>query len=123
MMRGLAGDDRILGNGGGDCLFGGAGADVLLGRSGGDLIDGGPGDDRLFGGMAAWSNQRDHNTIIGGPGHDVIEAGWATDVIRAADGEKDIVDCGGGIDTAYVDPIDVVRRCEHVHVQSIHRPR
>jgi Ca2+-binding RTX toxin-like protein len=122
MMRGLAGDDRILGNGGADCLYGGPGTDFLLGRAGGDLIDGGPGDDRLFGGMAAWSNQRDHNTIIGGPGHDVIEAGWGIDVIRAADGEKDIVDCGGGIDTAYVDPSDVARRCEHVHVQNFHRP-
>jgi Ca2+-binding RTX toxin-like protein len=120
-MRGLAGDDRLFGNGSGDCLYGGAGNDSIYGRSGGDLIDGGPGNDVLYGGSAAWSTRRGINTIIGGPGRDVIEAGWADDIVRAADGEKDFVNCGGGVDTAYVDPIDVVHHCEHVHVVRPHR--
>ena len=120
MMRGLAGDDRMFGNGSGDCLYGGPGDDSIYGKSGGDLIDGGPGNDVLYGGSAAWSTRRGINTIIGGPGRDVIEAGWADDIVRAADGEKDFVDCGGGIDTAYVDPSDVVRHCEHVHVRADH---
>ncbi|MBS1678298.1 MAG: hypothetical protein JST08_13040 [Actinobacteria bacterium] len=122
MMRGLAGGDRIFGNGSGDCLFGGPGDDFILGKSGGDLINGGPGDDRLFGGSAAWSTRRGVNTIIGGRGRDLIDAGWAADIVRAADGEKDFVDCGGGVDTAYVDAIDVVRHCEHLHVVGPHRP-
>jgi RTX calcium-binding nonapeptide repeat (4 copies) len=121
MMRGLGGDDRIFGNGSGDCLYGGPGNDSIYGRSGGDLIDGGPGNDVLYGGSAAWSTRRGINTIIGGPGRDVIEAGWADDIVRAADGEKDFVNCGGGVDTAYVDPIDVVRHCEHVDVVGSHR--
>lgn len=121
MMRGLGGDDDMFGNGSGDCLYGGPGNDSIYGRSGGDLIDGGTGNDVLYGGSAAWSTRRGVNTIIGGPGRDVIHAGWADDIVRAVDGEKDFVDCGGGVDTAYVDAIDVVHHCEHVHVVGSHR--
>jgi RTX calcium-binding nonapeptide repeat (4 copies) len=116
MMRGRAGDDHMFSRHPGNCFYGGAGDDFISGKSGGDLIDGGPGNDHLHGGTRIWSRHPTADTIIGGPGRDVIEAGWADDTIRAVDGEKDIVDCGEGVDTAYVDPIDVVHNCEHVHV-------
>ncbi|MEA2369020.1 MAG: hypothetical protein QOH38_1738, partial [Thermoleophilaceae bacterium] len=39
----------------------------------------------------------------------------ANDRIYAHDGEKDRVDCGSGdADVVFVDPRDVVVRCEHV---------
>ena len=50
----------------------------------------------------------------GGPGHDHIYGGRGNDTIYARDDTRDVVDCGPGHDTAYVDPHDVVRNCEKV---------
>lgn len=116
LIRGLAGDDEVFGYASGDCLYGGRGDDVILGNSGGDLISGGPGDDRILGGPPEFNPGRGRDTIIGGPGRDRIRAGAADDVVRAADDERDRVDCGGGHDVAFVDPQDVVVGCERVHV-------
>lgn len=117
LIRGRGGDDRIRGGYSGDCLYGGAGDDVLFGQWAGDLIDGGPGDDVIWGGEPEYTTNRHRgrDTIIGGPGRDSIHAGSADDVVRAADGERDHVDCASGDDTAYVDRQDVVVGCEHVH--------
>ena len=45
---------------------------------------------------------------------DVLKGGPGNDSILAADGQKDSVDCGPGIDKAQVDRKDKVRNCEHV---------
>jgi Ca2+-binding RTX toxin-like protein len=75
------------------------GSDVLRGSGEVDTLDGGPGDDRVEGGAGA-------DRLFGGEGNDLIVA---------SDGEADAVDCGDGIDTAYVDAIDVVdANCEVV---------
>jgi hypothetical protein len=58
-------------------------------------IDGGAGDDRLTGGPAG-------DTISGGDGADVVEA---------RDGSADTIDCGPGLDRAFVDAVDVVTNC------------
>jgi hypothetical protein len=117
LIRALAGDDKVLGWAAGDCLYGGPGDDFLLGNSGGDLISGGPGDDRILGGLPEFDPHRGRDTISGGPGRDTIFAGAADDVVRAADGERDRVDCGGGRhDVAFVDAPDDVSGCETVHV-------
>jgi hypothetical protein len=116
LIRGLGGDDSVFGWASGDCLYGGPGDDVLLGNSGGDLIDGGPGDDRILGGPPEFNPSRGRDTIIGGPGRERIRAGAADDLVRAADGERDRVSCGGGHDVAFVDPEDVVVGCERIHV-------
>jgi len=118
LIRALGGDDKLLGHAGGDCLYGGAGDDLVFGNSAGDLIDGGPGDDRLFGGIPELSPRRGRDTIVGGPGRDRIYAGPADDVIRAADGERDRVDCGADRDVAFVDREDVVLHCERIDVVS-----
>ncbi|HEY2056645.1 MAG TPA: calcium-binding protein [Solirubrobacterales bacterium] len=102
LIYGLGGDDVIFGRGGDDRLFGGAGADRISGGPGADQIYGGAGNDRLSGGTG-----RDH--IYGGSGDDVI---------FARDGSADVVDCGPGDDTAYVDAHDRTRGCELVHRSS-----
>ena len=86
-------DDTILGLGGNDTLVGGAGADRILGGAGNDVITGGIGRDRISGGAGS-------------------------DTIMAADGDRDIVDCGAGSDRAVVDGIDVVVNCESVQVAA-----
>ena len=45
---------------------------------------------------------------------DRVEAGDGDDVVRAADGSADSVDCGGGTDIAVADPTDVLAACETV---------
>jgi Tol biopolymer transport system component len=87
-----------------------AGDDTLSARGAphiGDELDGGDGNDVLRGG--SWPDR-----LNGGPGRDVLNGGGGRDTIDARDGEADLVDCGAGIDTAYVDRLDVVTRCEHV---------
>jgi hypothetical protein len=40
--------------------------------------------------------------------------GAGNDVINARDGQRDLVNCGSGVDTAVVDKLDRVVGCEHV---------
>jgi hypothetical protein len=44
----------------------------------------------------------------------VLKGGPGNDVLLAADGKRDLVDCGKGRDRATVDRIDRVRGCESV---------
>ena len=52
--------------------------------------------------------------MIGGPGNDHINAGSGSDLIRAADGFRDIIDCGSsGTDKIFYDRnLDLFRDCE-----------
>jgi hypothetical protein len=53
-----------------------------------------------------------------------LSGGRARDVIRARDGEPDVVDCGRSIDFAIVDPVDHVRGdCELVSDGAHDKPR
>ena len=88
-IAGTPGADVIYGRGGNDSLFGGRGNDVIFGGRGVDRLDGGAGLDRLY----------------GGPGNDIL---------KARDGQGDVVDCGPGRDRAYVDRRDRVSGCETV---------
>lgn len=133
-INGTAGRDRLLGHGGNDKLFGfggndfidggagndwldgGAGSDHIVGQTGNDRIYGGAGKDLLYGGAG---NDRiyggaGNDTIVAGSGKDYVDGGPGNDVIKARDGQKDVVRCGPGRDTARVDKIDVVSGCEHV---------
>ncbi len=92
MISGRAGADYVSGGKGSDVLYGGPGNDTVVGRTGNDHISGDLGSDRLFG-------------------------NFHTDRISAGDGQKDFVSCGPGVDTAYVDKIDIVSDdCENVFV-------
>jgi len=110
-ISGRGGDDTLSGWGGRDQISGGAGADVIHGGKRGDVLIGGWGDDVIRGG-----DGRDE--LVGGPGRDRLFGGNHDDVIKAQGGDADIVDCGDGDDTAYVDPVDTVIGCEKVIVQD-----
>ena len=91
--------DRIYGLGGQDTIAGKGGNDDCYGGSGGDTISCGGGNDRIDGGF----------------GEDTLSGNAGNDTILAADGQVDEVDCGNGVDTAYVDELDVVNDdCENV---------
>jgi Ca2+-binding RTX toxin-like protein len=100
-----------------DTFTGTGGADQITGRAGNDLIDSGEGDDEVRGGRGA-----DHitdnvpvpdiDTIFGGKGNDIID-------VREGrpDEEPDVVDCGPGTDTVFVDPTDTRLNCEILNPQ------
>jgi Ca2+-binding RTX toxin-like protein len=98
---------RIVGTSHGEYLAGGGFDDVILGMGGNDTLLGGQGDDRMDGG-------RGNDVLTGGAGADVLVGGSGSDTIYAADGERDIIDCGEGNDRAVVDTVDVVKNCELV---------
>ena len=101
-VSGTARADRLTGSAANDVLYGLGGADVLRGLKGNDVLYGGRGDDTLDGGAGL-------DRLFGGPGNDTL---------RARDGRRDVVDCGPGRDTAFVDRVDRVSGCELVR-----RPR
>jgi Ca2+-binding RTX toxin-like protein len=110
-IDGGTGGDAIYGRDGNDAIRGDAGRDTLYGAAGNDQLDGGSGDDTLSGGDGA-------DEIVAGPGADVVTGGRGPDDIRVADGDHDIVDCGTGHDTVYVEQDaptrDTLRSCETV---------
>ena len=62
------------------------------------MLEGGDGNDVL-------EDNLGQNVFNGGPGNDYIQA---------ANGQRDVIDCGPGTDRADVDAIDVVVGCEDV---------
>lgn len=65
-LKGGAGDDIIIGGGGGDTLSGGAGQDLLIGGEGDDDLHGDGGNDFLVGGSG-------NDTLSGGAGTDTLD--------------------------------------------------
>lgn len=105
---GAEGDDYILGGRGEDSLYGNEGDDHILGQQGNDLIAGNNGEDK----------------ISGGPGDDIIFAGQEEEPKGQTNetewpSSKDIVDCGNGNDTIYVDSLDSYKNCESVNPSKI----
>ena len=77
----------------------------IVGTNAADNIDGNGGDDTIIGGRGA-------DKIRGGTGRDKQYGGRGNDVIRSEGTFRDLINCGKGIDTAYVDPKDQVTSCE-----------
>lgn len=99
---GTGGPDSFSGSPGDDLVYGYGGDDRLAGSTGNDRIFGGAGDDRVLGG-------RGNDELRGGPGEDMLRGGAGSDEIYAVDGERDVIDCGGGnLDGVGADEIDVV---------------
>ncbi len=115
VFMGLGGNDCLSGTLGPDILSGGAGADLIYGRRGNDRIDGGAGadflvgdrgDDRIIAGAG-------NDTIGGDPGRDFVKGGAGDDTISEGDGERDVIDCGPGVDRViFDDGLDVLTGCE-----------
>ena len=95
-IRGLAGDDVLIGNRGNDLLVGDAGNDVLQGGSGDDRLQGGDGDDIL-------SDSIGNDVFDGGAGDDIISIVRHThDVGVPAINETLVVDGGDGNDSVTI---------------------
>ncbi len=144
ILRGTAGNDRLIGTDAIDSIFGRDGDDVLFGRGEDDYVDGedgrdelhgGPGDDIMAGrkgsdtvygdaGDDRITGDRGSDRLYGGPGRDTIfgnfdpdrvDGGPGDDRINVAHGGHDVVVCGPGNDIAFVDASDVVSKdCESV---------
>jgi Ca2+-binding RTX toxin-like protein len=125
-LAGQAGDDSLHGGGAADRLWAGGGADLLHGDAGADVLRGEGGPDRLYGGAGP-------DRILGGPGNDDIrevpdnysatdpldtgrnriESGGGRDRVNVANGRRDVVDCGSGVDSVTADKGDKLSGCEH----------
>jgi Ca2+-binding RTX toxin-like protein len=107
-IHGGGGNDDLDGASADDSVYGDAGNDKLVGSNGADTIDGGPGTDQMYGDQATCAG---FFSCTGDP-----------DKLFARDGAQDSVDCGGGADTAQVDPADVVAFCSVVDVGTVSGP-
>ena len=138
-LWGRWGADRLFGGPGNDRLWGGLANDQSWGDAGDDVMGGGDGNDRQAGGAGndliyaargqdeSWGEDGDDTLWamarrdVHGPNDvqgDVLHGGLGNDTFRTRDGEQDTVDCGPGIDTAYVDFKDVLANpgeCEVVN--------
>ena len=98
-LRGTSAGDRIRGVGGNDVLRGLGGDDCLNGGRGNDRLIAGPGSDRL----------------TGGKGRDIMLGAGGPDMIKARDGQRDVIKCGPGKDKVVADRSDrVAKDCEQV---------
>lgn len=80
-LVGTAGDDVIVGGRGADRIAGRGGDDVICGGRRSDLLVGGAGDDHLLGGRdevtgSKYGPYASGDTLVPGPGDDVVEPGW-----------------------------------------------
>jgi len=135
---GGSGNDTLTGSRRSDGLYGYSGNDTLHGGRGDDTLDGGPGNDVVLGeaGADVVAGGHDQDVVDGGRGRDSIYGEYAVgcngtdaclggaDVIRARDGERDLISCGVGSDRAQIDRIDLVRdipgstECERLQIGS-----
>ncbi len=92
-IGGTNNDERLVGTRFADRILARGGNDVVLGLEGNDKIRGDDGNDRLS----------------GGPGNDRL---ISRDVRSPGGANRDVVRCGGGNDTAFVDSRDRAVGCE-----------
>lgn len=103
VIRGLGGNDSIIGNDGDDTLNGGTGNDSLVGGKGNNRLIGGAGNDSL----TTTGDSGDFDDVLdGGGGNDALSAGFGDDTLRGGAGHdrllgdagEDILEGGGGND-------------------------
>jgi Ca2+-binding RTX toxin-like protein len=87
------------------------GNDNVYGSGGNDLVRAGRGNDHFWGG-------RGDDVIRAGSGADHLKAGPGDDTIRARRDDRavDVIDCGAGLDRAFIHAGDVVVGCETVSI-------
>ena len=93
------GDDTVNAGNGNDFIDGGAGNDNLIGGAGHDYIRGGDGNDILTGNVGG-------DRMFGGIGNDSFRNNETAAEREAGGGVRDLLDGGGGNDTAEADPAD-----------------
>jgi Ca2+-binding RTX toxin-like protein len=111
-IDGTSGPDDLVGTDQGDTIHGGGGLDYVSGLAASDLLYGGAGNDTVLG-----REGNDH--IYGNPGSDMLFGNLGKDTIYSfGDRGEDVVNCGAGNDTAFVDKIDRVNKnCETVFLR------
>lgn len=111
-IDGTTGPDDLVGTDQADTIHGGGGIDYVSGLAASDLLYGGAGNDTVVG-----REGNDH--IYGNPGSDTLFGNLGKDTISSfGDRAEDVVNCGAGDDTAYVDEIDRVNNnCETVFLR------
>jgi len=136
VLRGGTGKDHLYGGNGDDVLdggplddpwpvdppyrrerlLGGAGNDVLVSHLGGAVVMSGTGNDRIDGRDRLTRCHVRRALASGGPlCAQWLLAGPGDDVIRARDGNLDMIDCSEGRDVVTADPIDeIMSGCERV---------
>ena len=111
---GTAGRDTMIGDDGRNQITGCGGDDVLIGNDGNDEI---LGDSFEFGSIGCHEGVTPGaDKIEGGPGNDAISQTFRGSI--RSDGHKDIIDCGPGDDTSWINTSedkDVAVNCETVH--------
>ena len=109
-VAGTEGNDFQAGGPGDDTQDGGAGDDVIFANQGRDTTEGGDGNDRLC--ALSFKDVDGPDDSAG----DTVRGGAGDDRIAVRDGERDVVNCGPGIDKAILDFKDVVEdgSCEVV---------
>jgi arylsulfatase A-like enzyme len=109
LITGTRAADRLRGTPFYDYICAGSGADIVSAGDSNDAVFGAAGHDFIRGG-----NGRDR--LHGGPGIDRLSGGFGNDVILAADGRGDAVDCGAGRDSVVADRLDRITpgSCEAV---------
>lgn len=117
-IYGGAGDDKLFGSAdpsaarsgdetGWDFVYGQDGNDTVVGGRAADYLSGGVGEDTIY---DSPNNDSSLDQLSGGDGNDVIMS------VNAPASKDEIVDCGPGLDTVYVDNADVVPSdCETVN--------
>ena len=111
IMNGFAGNDQINGGRDDDTMSGGSGHDNMIGRDGNDKINGDSGNDVILGGPGA-------DVLIGSSGNDQIYQADLGATATQPDGSIDEIDCGSGIDEAWISTVDgdtADSSCETVH--------
>lgn len=98
-LAGTVANDRIFGTPNDDSIWGFAGKHQIYPRGGDDYVFGGGSPDTIRD-VYGW---RDKDHIIPGSGHDRVHAGGGPDFIEADDGTRDDIECGDGVDRAYLD--------------------
>jgi Ca2+-binding RTX toxin-like protein len=114
-LFGGPGDDRLWGGVANDRNWGDDGNDTVGGGWGNDVQHGGPGNDTIYaargidesfgdaGDDDLWARARKDvhgpNDTVG----DTLHGGEGNDAFRTRDGEQDNIDCGPGVDRAYLD--------------------
>src|ERR671915_264494 len=102
------------GGDGGDTLIGNAGRNPLTGKD--DTMVGGPGDDLLLGerGDDRMFGRLGDDRLIAGRGRDDVFGGTGNDRVNSRDGRRDTVRCEAGADRVRPDALDVLLGCEQI---------
>ena len=111
-IEGDVDDDALFGGAGDDVIFDLGGNNWLRGGKGDDSLASGPGEDRMFGGPGddVLASDGGSDMLTGGRGADLYLAGSEDDTIYSMhdDGVPDTINCGDGVDVAYVRIDDIV---------------